>query len=91
MSNDDLGQMQSEWRAIVLSKLNSLENGQNQMQRDISAISTTCASVTDLRLLQEKVEHLESWKAKATGIVIAFNIVAVFLGWLIQSYIFAQH
>ena len=87
----DIDNLQSEWRKQVIDKLNSLEQGQNQIQKDLNDIRLNYTTATSFNKLQEDVEKLKIYRAKLPGIIIAVNGVAVFFAWLIQSLIYMHH
>ena len=88
-TNEDI--LEAEWRNQVMSKLTSLENTQNSIQKDINEMKINYASNIKLEDLSDKVEKLQLYKAKATGVILSLNLLAIFIGWLIQSYIFYIH
>ena len=88
-TNEDI--LEAEWRNQVMSKLTSLENTQNSIQKDINEMKINYASNVKLEDLSDKVEKLQLYKAKATGVILSLNLLAIFIGWLIQSYIFYIH
>lgn len=53
----DEEQLQKEWRHIVITKLNTIEHDQKQMQRDISE---SVIIVNEVKLLKEKVSSVEA-------------------------------
>lgn len=83
---DEATEMAKEWRAIVLEKLSTLEDGQSKMRVDIVDIKTSFVkqqALEDLRNsyhseienLREKVDGLTAFKYKLIGITIAINAV----------------
>ena len=89
--DDTANQLQTEWRAIILAKLNSLEAGQQAISKDIADMRMQYARQSDVDGLREDVNKLKLWKASVIGICIAVNAVAVIIGWMIQTYISAGH
>lgn len=97
MGLDEIGELQKEWRAIVLDKLTSVEQSQKEVKADIVEIKTTFVKQqalqelaehnrTDLNDLRAKVEKLESFKIKVIGIAIGANAVIAVFAWLLQTY-----
>jgi hypothetical protein len=84
-------QLAQEWRAIILDKLKNLETGQASIQKDLSNLSNSYASLSEVHELRADVDKLKLYKAKVAGFIICANVVAIFIGWLIQSFIFAHH
>jgi hypothetical protein len=95
MGLDEIGELQKEWRAIVLDKLTSVEQSQKELRSDIIDIKTTFvrqqaldtlreANRTDIDTLRDKVETLEHFKYKligiATGVQLLIGVIAWFLG-----------
>lgn len=96
-SDDDLGQMQQEWRAIVLSKLSGLELGQLTLQKDLIDIRLSMASLdhldqvsTVIDKLQERVKTLEQFQQKLLGVLLALNVSVMLLGWFYEHFV-ASH
>lgn len=94
MSEEDVTNLQKEWRAIVLDKLSSLETGQNELKRDIVEIKTSFArqnALEDLRVasraelegLRSKIDDLSAFRYKLVGIAIGVNALLSVLGYLI--------
>ena len=75
--------LQKEWRAIVLDKLSSLEKSQADLKNEISDMKTTFANQAELSALKLKVDSLETFKAKAVGIIIALQAVFGVIGYLL--------
>lgn len=84
-------QLALEWRQIVLNKLASLEAGQLNLAKDIADIKSNFASVSEVNAIKSDIEGLKLYKAKATGIIIALNVVAAVIGWLVQTAISLHH
>lgn len=83
---DEVNELQKEWRAIVLEKLSTLEDGQSKMRVDIVDIKTSFVkqqALEDLRSsyrdevesLRDKIDDLNAFKYKLIGITIAINAV----------------
>ena len=86
MPDNELGEFQKEWRAIVLDKLTSVEKSQNEVRADIVDIKTTFVKQqslealretnrADIKELKDKVEILEQFKFKLAGVVISINVL----------------
>ena len=97
MGLDEIGELQKEWRAIVLDKLTSVEQSQKEMKSEIVDIKTTFvkqqvldamkeASRTDLAELRDKVEKLEKFKIKLIGIAIGAQTVIAILVWVAEHW-----
>lgn len=84
---DDINELQKEWRAIVLSKLNNLETSHNDLRKDIADIKDSFTQIKEFQDLRNKVEKLEEFKSKAIGIILGSNVFLVFIGWIIQTFI----
>ena len=95
MGLDEIGELQKEWRAIVLDKLTSVEQSQKEVKADIVEIKTTFVKQnalqelaennrTDLAALRDKVEKLENFKFKLIGIAIGAQAVIAAIVWLIE-------
>lgn len=87
---EEASELHKEWRAIVLAKLNSLEVGQQVNSKDLNELKITVARMSDqsaeLNTLREKVERLESFKAKIVGALIAANAIGGVVGWFISTF-----
>jgi geranylgeranyl pyrophosphate synthase len=95
MGLDEIGELQKEWRAIVLDKLTSVEQSQKEVKADIVEIKTTFVKQqalqelaennrTDINELRNKVEQLETFKVKLIGIAIGAQAVIGVIIWLIE-------
>jgi hypothetical protein len=83
---DEINELQKEWRAIVLEKLSTLEDGQSKIRSDIVDIKTSFVkqqALEDLRVtyrnelehLRDKIDSLNAFKYKLIGITIAINAI----------------
>jgi len=78
--------LQKEWRAIVLSKLTTLEKTQVDLRDDIANMRTTFANQAELAALKVKVEKLENFRAKAVGIFLAVQAMVGILVYLLDKH-----
>lgn len=83
--SDDISQLQQEWRAIVLKKLDSLEVGQEKISKELTEHRVTSPTRQDLLFLDERIKILEESKSKFTGIMVGINTVILIIAWLIQN------
>lgn len=85
---DQLNDLQREWRAIVLSKLNSLEAGQSKLASDIVEIKTSFVQQSQyqqkINSLEKKISELEKFKYKVIAWVAALQIIIGFILWLLN-------
>lgn len=89
-------ELHKEWRAIVLSKLDTLEGGQKEVMAEIGLIKTSFAKQQTLEAMRvsyqyeidkliTKVEKLEAFKSKAIGVVITFQfITGLAIAWFVK-------
>ena len=100
--SEDVNELQKEWRAIVLDKLSSLENTQNDIKRDIVDIKTSfvrqhtleekdAAYRAEVADLKRRVEELSNFRWKLVGILLGSNAVFVVVAWTIEQWIGAHH
>ena len=86
MGSEEVNELQKEWRAIVLDKLTSLDQGQKDLRTDIMDIKTTFVNQqaletlketnrTEIKELRDKVDSLEKFKFKLIGMAIVFQLV----------------
>lgn len=98
MALDELGELQKEWRAIVLDKLTSVEQFQKELKADIVDIKTTFVRQQALEALREnnraaidtleiRVAQLTSFKNRLIGVVIGASTAVNFAFWLIQHFL----
>jgi hypothetical protein len=85
-TNDEIQEMQKEWRAIVLNKLDKLEEGQNATRKEVSGMKADFTNVAEFLALKSKVEALENFKAKAIGIVLGIQAVVGVILWLAENH-----
>lgn len=83
---DDASELQKEWRAIVLDKINKIESTQHELRKDIADIKTASAQATEVTALRSEVDKLKEFKAKGAGIIIGFNSVVAAIAWFISTY-----
>jgi hypothetical protein len=74
-SSDDISQLQQEWRAIVLAKLDALEKGQKDTIQQITSVQIEFARTASVERLAERVTKIEDFKSRTIGIVIAINTI----------------
>jgi hypothetical protein len=83
---DEVNELQREWRAIVLEKLSSLEEGQQRMRTDIVDIKTSfvrqnaleelrIANRTEIETMRSKLDELNAFRYKLVGFTIAANLI----------------
>ena len=95
MGLDEIGELQKEWRAIVLDKLTSVEMNQREVKADIVEIKTTFVKQqaletlrennrTDIETLRNKVDALENFKYKLIGIAIGAQAVVAVIIYVIE-------
>ena len=95
MGLDEIGELQKEWRAIVLDKLTSVEQSQKEVKADIVEIKTTFAKQNALQdlaeqnrveiaTLRDKVDKLENFKYKLIGIAMGAQAVIAVIVWLVE-------
>lgn len=75
MATDEAVELQKEWRASILNKLESLDSGQKELKSDVNDIKVNFAkqneifaSKSEVETLRKKVEDLSYFKAKTVGI-----------------------
>lgn len=94
MSTDKEATLEAEWRAIILSKLTSMEEGMKGMQEDINSIKESFVRqgvLNDYRAeqkleidqLKAKIEVLETSKTKVLGIMAGISVVISLAGWVL--------
>ena len=94
MSDDVASDLQKEWRAIVLTKLEALDRGQQDLKSEIGEIKVSFASQKALEAMRErhqqeldslraKIESLEGFKSKAIGVILTLQcLTGFFVYWL---------
>lgn len=83
--SEDLSQFQQEWRAIVLSKLNSLETGMAKLSSEIVDMKIKTSEIEEIKSLKDKVEKLEAFKYKALGVITAANVLVASIAWVVTE------
>jgi hypothetical protein len=83
--SDDISQLQQEWRAIVLKKLDALEAGQEKITNELTEHRLVSPSKIEIEKLIERVGILEESKTKFTGIMIGVNAIILVVAWLIKN------
>ena len=83
--SDDLSQLQQEWRAIVLKKLDALESGQEKIATELIEHRLDSPSRIDIEKIMDRVIVLEESKARFTGIMIGLNTVILIIVWLVEN------
>ena len=95
MPIDEIVELQKEWRAIVLDKLTSVEQGQKELKSDVVDIKTTFvkqqaldllreSNRTDLKDLNDKVDKLVSFKYKLVGIFLGVQGLLFVIAWFLS-------
>jgi hypothetical protein len=95
MPIDEIVELQKEWRAIVLDKLTSVEQGQKELKSDVVDIKTTFvkqqaldllreSNRTDLKDLSDKVDKLVSFKYKLVGIFLGVQGLLFVIAWFLS-------
>lgn len=78
MNEHERESLTQEWRAIVLEKLRTLENGQKEMQKELTDLRLSRAEVVCLEMLEDRVRKLEDFRLKVvTQAVTAMAIVQI--------------
>ena len=86
MGSEEVNELQKEWRAIVLDKLTTLDQGQKDLRADIMDIKTTFVNQQaletlketnrlDIKELRDKVESLEKFKFKLIGMAAVCQLI----------------
>ena len=83
--SDDISQLQQEWRAIVLKKLDALEAGQEKITNELTDHRLISPNRVEIEKLVERVGILEESKTKFTGIMIGINAIILIVAWLIKN------
>ena len=83
--SDDISQLQQEWRAIVLKKLDALEAGQEKITNELTEHRLISPNRVEIEKLVERVGILEESKTKFTGIMIGINAIILIVAWLIKN------
>lgn len=87
MSNDSqLEQMQSEWRAGVISKLDNLSSKIDNMPLIFAAQTELNAVKIALNTSNIKIDKLETFKNKLIGGILAFNTIVAVVTYLINHH-----
>lgn len=85
MGHDSEHQINLEYRALVIKKLDSLEEGMGDLRSDITLIKTSFAQQAELKELRLRVEALDLFKSKVIGGFIAFQIILSGIGYLLNK------
>ena len=83
--SDDISQLQQEWRAIVLKKLDALEAGQEKITNELTEHRLISPNRVEIEKLVERVGILEESKTKFTGIMIGINAIILIVAWLVKN------
>lgn len=83
---EDVNELQKEWRAIVLDKLNRQETNLTELRKDIAELKIVSAQATEVKALREEVDKLKEFRARFVGIIIAVNAVIAVAGWIVSLY-----
>jgi len=83
--SDYISQLQQEWRAIVLKKLDALEAGQEKITNELTEHRLISPNRVEIEKLIERVGILEESKTKFTGIMIGVNAIILVVAWLIKN------
>lgn len=86
-AQDSLDQINLEYRAIVLGKLDRLETGQEKLASDIVQIKTSFAQQHELKEIREKVTILENFKFKFVGSLLTLQVILTILGFLANRFL----
>ena len=90
--SEDVNELQKEWRAIVLDKLNKQEENLIELRRDIADLKSNYVPWTEFVALQRELQKLKEFKAKAIGLMIGLNSLVGIIGWSIQAFLrYRQH
>lgn len=81
---DDAQTLHREWRAIVLSKLTSLEIGLETLKNEVVNVKLHTVSIEEHELLKARVQELENLRNKALAIWAVIQVITVGLGWLLN-------
>lgn len=84
--DDLINDLQKEWRAIVLTKLSSLEASQISLAREISDMKTTFAHQVEMETLKDRVNDLERSKAKFLGIILGVQLAIGAILYLVKAF-----
>ena len=79
--NEDVSQLQLEWRKIVLDKLNHLEAQNNRIASELHDHRMKAAEVAALNKMGERVSALENFKWQLIGIAIGTNGFLALVVW----------
>ena len=79
----DAHELQREWRAIVLAKLDSLEKGQDRIKEELVYLKIHSVQSEEHLKLEARVRKLEDTKVKALGAWIVIQGIGVAIAWLI--------
>jgi len=77
--NEDFSDLQREWREIVLNKLDHLELGQRDIQKDMTEVKLNFVKAAEfdetVRLLKKRLYELEQLKAKSMGVFFTLQVI----------------
>ena len=81
---DDSSELQREWRAIVLSKLDTLERGQKAVEEKLISFAMTTVKADDYERLENRVRSLEETKVKALAAWAVIQGLSVAAAWIVS-------
>lgn len=86
MPNDDVNDLQKEWRAIVIAELASVKASIDSLRTQVGDVKSTVAQAAEVQSLRSEVDKLKEFKSKVIGMTIAINSVAIIIGWIIATF-----
>lgn len=75
---DDVAEWQRDWRAIVIKKLDNLEDGQKQIERELSDLKLNYTKDSDFRDLERRVGAVERARAQLVTLLLVLQAALVF-------------
>jgi len=81
---EDGSELHREWRAIVLSKLDTLERGQKAVEEKVVGFAMNTVKNEDYERLEARVRSLEETKVKALAAWAVIQGLSVAAAWLVS-------
>lgn len=88
--NDEISELQKEWRKQVIDKLDVLQTGQKELNDKLNAYISISVNKEEYSSLEDRVRSLEESKVKFIAILTTLQVIGSFIGiligWAITSF-----
>lgn len=83
--SEDIQELQKEWRAIVLTRLEALSIQLETIKQELTLMKINSVRLEDFKKLESDVEDLKALKNKMIAAWAAIQVVSVILAWVISN------